>query len=183
MKTLGLQGIVRAEGIRTTVAAKDSNRAGGLLDRDFTAAEPNRIWVMDYTYVHCWTGFVYVAFIVDVFAREIVAWNAAKTKTVELVITPPRIALWQRDCEGHRPVPGELICQSYPHQGLPRHRTIADIEYATVGWFDWYNNRRLHGSFAMMTPMEFEDAHNATLNREPHPIWKRHQTPGDSVKT
>jgi putative transposase len=49
------------------------------------------------------------------------------------------------------------------------YRTIADVEYATAGWVDWYNNRRLHGSLAMMTPVEFEQAHYATLNREPQP--------------
>ena len=88
MRTLGLQGIRRAKGIRTTIPAKDGRRAGDLLDRDFTAAAPNRTWVMDFTYVRCWAGFVYVAFVVDVFAQRIVAWNAATTKDVDLVDDP-----------------------------------------------------------------------------------------------
>jgi len=48
-------------------------------------------------------------------------------------------------------------------------KTIADVEYATAGWADWYNNRRLHGSLGMMTPVEFEQAHYATLNQEAQP--------------
>lgn len=62
MRALGLQGVRRSKGIRTTVPAKDGTRAGDLLDRDFTAQAPNRTWVMDFTYVRTWVGFVYVAF-------------------------------------------------------------------------------------------------------------------------
>ncbi len=92
MRTLGLQGIRRSKGTRTTIPAKNGTRAGDLLDRDFTADAPNRTWVMDFTYVRCWTGWVYVAFVVDVFAQKIVAWNAATTKDVDLVMTPIRMA-------------------------------------------------------------------------------------------
>lgn len=109
MRSLGLQGIRRSKGIRTTIPAKDGKRAGDLLDRDFTAEAPNRTWVMDFTSVRTWVGFVYVAFILDCFAQKIVAWNVAPTKTVELVDVPLRMALWQRDREGHPVVRGELI--------------------------------------------------------------------------
>lgn len=85
MKLFGLQGVRRSKGIRTTIPAKDGKRAGDLLDRDFTAEAPNRTWVMDFTYVRTWVGFVYVAFILDVFAQKIIAWNVAPTKAVELV--------------------------------------------------------------------------------------------------
>lgn len=64
---------------------------------------------MDFTYCRTWAGFVYVAFILDVFAQKIVAWHVATTKVVELVDVPLRMALWQRDREGHPIVPGELI--------------------------------------------------------------------------
>jgi len=109
MRTLGLQGVRRSKGIRTTIRAKDGRRAGDLLDRDFTAVAPNRTRVMDFTYCRTWAGFVYVAFIVDVFAQKIVAWNAATTKAVELVDVPLRMALWQRSRKGHPVVRGELI--------------------------------------------------------------------------
>jgi len=109
MRSLGLQGIRRSKGIRTTIPAKDGKRAGDLLDRDFTAEAPNRTWVMDFTYVRTWVGFVYAAFILDVFAQKIVAWNVAPTKAVELVDVPLRMALWQRGREGNPVVRGELI--------------------------------------------------------------------------
>ena len=109
MRTLGLSGVRRDKGIRTTIPAKDGTRAGDLLDRDFTAAAPNRTWVTDFTYVRTWAGFTYVAFIVDVYAQRIVAWHAATTKQTDLVMIPLRMALWQRDREGHPTIAGELI--------------------------------------------------------------------------
>ena len=66
MRTLGLSGVRRDKGVRTTIPAKDGTRAGDLLDRDFTAAAPNLVWITDFTYVRTWAGFTYVAFIVDV---------------------------------------------------------------------------------------------------------------------
>ena len=109
MRFLGLQGIRRGKAARTTIPGKGGHRAGDLLDRDFTADAPNRTWVMDFTYVRTWAGFGYVAFILDVFAQKIVAWNASTSKVVDLVDVPLRIALWQRDRDGHAVVPGELI--------------------------------------------------------------------------
>jgi transposase InsO family protein len=72
-------------------------------NRDFTAAGPNRTRVTNFTYVRTWAGFTYVAFIVDVYAQRIVAWHAATTKQTDLVMIPLRMALWQRDREGHPP--------------------------------------------------------------------------------
>ena len=100
MRTLGLSGVRRDKGIRTTIPSKDGKRAGDLLDRDFTAPAPNRVWVTDFTYCRTWAGWVYVAFIVDVFAQRIVAWHAATNKETELVMVPLRMALWERDREG-----------------------------------------------------------------------------------
>jgi putative transposase len=112
MHVLGLSGVRRGKGIRTTIPAKNGKRAGDLLNRDFTAAAPNRTWVTDFTYVRCWAGFVYVAFILDVFAQRIVAWHASTSKSTELVMTPLRMALWQRDREGHSASSEQLICHS-----------------------------------------------------------------------
>ena len=218
MRTLGLVGVRRDKTTRTTIPAKDGIRAGDLLNRDFTAPAPNRVWVTDFTYVRTWAGFCYVAFIVDVFAQKIVAWHAATSKATDLVMVPLRMALWARDREGHRPAPGQLICHSdagsqYTSVRLTEHlalaeirpsigtvgdaydnalmetinglyqaeatrttvfhagpyKTLADVEYATAGWVDWYNNRRLHSSLGNVPPVEFEQAHYAALNREPQP--------------
>jgi putative transposase len=68
--------------------------------------------VTDFTYVRSWAGFGYVGFIVDVFAQKIVAWHAATSKTTGLVMTPLRMALWQRGREGRPTQPGELIHHS-----------------------------------------------------------------------
>ena len=112
MRILDHQGIRRAKGVRTTVPAKDGTRAGDRLNRDFAAAAPNAKWVMDFTYCRTWSGFVYVAFIVDCFAQRIVGWHAATTKTAELVLTPLRIALWDRDRAGQAPQPWQLTAHS-----------------------------------------------------------------------
>lgn len=109
MRAHDLSGIRRSKGLRTTIPAKDGKRAGDLLDRNFTAAAPNRTWVMDFTYVRAWSGWVYVAFVVDVYAQRIMAWHAASTKDVDLVMTPIRMATWQREREGHPVEPGQLI--------------------------------------------------------------------------
>jgi putative transposase len=112
MRTLGLSGVRRDKGIRTTIPAREGKRASDLLDRDFTAGAPNRVWVTDSTYVRTWAGFVYGAFIVDCFAQRIVAWHASTSKVTDLVMIPLRMALWQRGREGHTASPGELIHHS-----------------------------------------------------------------------
>ena len=61
----------------------------------------------------------------------------------------------------------ECIRTTVFHAGA--YRTISDVEYATAGWVDWYNNRRVHGSLGMLTPIEFETLHNEALTREPEP--------------
>jgi transposase InsO family protein len=113
MRALGLSGVRRDKGVRTTIPAKDGKRAGDLLDRDFTAPAPNRVWVTDFTYVRTWSpAWVYVAFIVDVFSQRVVAWHASTSKATDLVMTPLRMAIWQRDYEGNPVVPEDLIHHS-----------------------------------------------------------------------
>ena len=112
MRSLGLSGVRRDKGIRTTIPAKDGVRAGDLLNRDFTAPRPDHTWVMDFTYVRAWAGWVYVAFVVDVFSQRIVAWHAQTTKHVELVMLPLRMALRERGREGHPVHPEQLRAHS-----------------------------------------------------------------------
>jgi len=127
MRSLRLYGVRRDKGIRTTIAAKDGIRAGDLLNRDFTAAAPNRVWITDFTYVRTWAGFVYVAFIVDVYAQRIVAWHAAPTKATDLVMIPLRMALWQR---GHPTIAGQLIHHSDYAEPCVKPRNLG---FACVG--------------------------------------------------
>jgi putative transposase len=109
MAELGRNGIRRGKALRTTIPCKDADRPGDLLNRQFRAEAPNRIWVADFTYLRTWAGFSYVAFIVDVFAQRIVAWHAATDKRTDLVLTPLRIALWDRHRGGHPVQPGQLV--------------------------------------------------------------------------
>jgi transposase InsO family protein len=219
MRTLGRVGVRRGKAPRTTVPGRDGIRAGDLLNRDFTAAEPDRVWVTDFTYVRTWAGFAYVAFIVDVFAQRIVAWHAASSKVTELVMTPLRMALWARDRDGRPVTAGRLIHHSdagsqYTSIRFTEHlalegiapsigsvgdaydnalmesviglfktecirtrvfhdgpyKTVSDVEYATAGWVDWWNNRRLHGTLGLITPAEAEQAHYAALIPQEQPV-------------
>jgi putative transposase len=101
MGDLGRTGIRRGKAVRTTIPAKDADRPGDLLQRQFRAEAPNRVWVADFSYVRTWAGLSYVAFIVDVFAQLIVAWHVATDKRTDLVLIPLRIALWDRHRQGH----------------------------------------------------------------------------------
>jgi putative transposase len=111
MRDEQMSGVLRGRPIRTTIPAKDGIRAGDLLNRDFTAAAPNRAWVADFTYCRTWAGFVYVAFVIDCFSRAIVGWHAATAKTTPLVTTALRMGLWRRDHHGH-PVGDGLVHHS-----------------------------------------------------------------------
>jgi putative transposase len=96
MRALGLAGVVRGRRVRTTVPAADGARAADLLNRDFTADAPNTVWVADFTYVRTWAGFVYVAFIIDAYARRIVGWRASRTAHAGFVLDALEQALHDR---------------------------------------------------------------------------------------
>src|SRR5680860_373279 len=103
----GLQGVVRGGNApKTTQASQDSDRAEVLVDRDFKADRPNRLWVADFTYVATWSGFAYSAFLLDCFSRRIVGWRVARSMKTELVLDAIEMALWIRDREGDAPGPG-----------------------------------------------------------------------------
>jgi transposase InsO family protein len=96
MRALGLQGAVRGRTCRTTVGDDTAVRPADLVQRQFTATRPNQLWVADITYVATWAGFVYVAFVIDVFARRIVGWRVASTMRTDLVLDALEQALWSR---------------------------------------------------------------------------------------
>jgi putative transposase len=101
MRDMGLQGAVRGKKCKTTVADEESARPADLVNRDFTASRPNQLWVADLTYVATWPGFVYVAFVIDVFARMIVGWRASNSLRTDLALDALEQALWARgDTDG-----------------------------------------------------------------------------------
>ena len=79
MDEMGLEGVVRGRRFKTTVPEESAARPTDLVERNFTADRPNQLWVSDLTYVATWRGFVYVAFVIDVFSRRIVGWRASSS--------------------------------------------------------------------------------------------------------
>ncbi len=96
MRKLGLQGAIRGKKFKTTVTDESSARPLDLVDRDFNATRPNQLWVSDFSYVATWRGFVYVAFVIDVFARRIVGWRASTSLRTDLVLDALEQALYDR---------------------------------------------------------------------------------------
>ena len=96
MRELGLRGVRRGRHIRTTIPDETVPRPADLVQRYFYAPAPNRLWVADITYVRTWSGFAYVAFIIDVFSRSIVGWHVSRSLRTDLVLTTLEQALWTR---------------------------------------------------------------------------------------
>ena len=96
MRELGLSGVVRGKPKRTTVPDESAPRPADLVERDFGAAVPNRLWVADLTYVRTWCGFAYVAFIIDACSRYIVGWQASRSLRTDLALDALEQALWAR---------------------------------------------------------------------------------------
>ena len=107
MRRLGLQGVIRGKPIRTTVSDKATPCPLDRVNRQFHAARPNALWVSDFTYVSTWAGFVYVAFVIDVFARRIVGWKVSRSARTDFVLDALEQALHDR-----RPVRQALIHHS-----------------------------------------------------------------------
>jgi transposase InsO family protein len=196
MKKLGIQGIRRGVKCWTTVCDETLPRPADLVQRHFTADRPNQLWVADITFVATWSGFVYVAFIIDVFARYIVGWRVSRSLKTDLVLDALEQALWSRhDLEGliHHSDRGcqyvsirytdrladagiaasvgsvgdsydnalaETINGLYKtevihHQGP--WKNMEPVEYATLVWVDWFNNRRLLEPIGNIPPVELEN--------------------------
>lgn len=100
MKAMGLQGAVRGKTKRTTISSDQDHRPLDLVQRNFTAIRPNQLWVADFTYVATWTGWVFVAFVIDVFSRMIVGWRAATSMSAGLVLDALEQAIWARRITG-----------------------------------------------------------------------------------
>ena len=86
MRELGLQGVMRGRRFKTTIAADAMARPADLVKRTFSATRPNALWVADLPCVATWAGFVYVAFVIDVFARAIVGWRVSRSLRTDLAL-------------------------------------------------------------------------------------------------
>jgi putative transposase len=97
MREMGLTGAVRGRTwVTTTQSQPTIDRPGDLVDRNFTATRPNQLWVSDLTYVATWRGFVYVAFVIDVFARRIVGWRVSSSLVTDFVLDALEQAIYDR---------------------------------------------------------------------------------------
>ena len=96
MRSLGLQGVVRGSKRRTTISKGGADGPADLVRRQFSAIRPDQLWVADFTYVATWAGFVYVAFVIDVFSRRLIGWRVARSMHTDLVLDALEQALWSR---------------------------------------------------------------------------------------
>jgi transposase InsO family protein len=96
MRQMGLQGVIRGRLFKTTIPDGEALRPPDLVDRDFSATRPNELWVADLTYVATWRGFVYVAFVIDVFSRMIVGWRVSNSLRTDLALDALEQAIYSR---------------------------------------------------------------------------------------
>jgi putative transposase len=107
MRTMGLQGVVRGKKVRTTISNAAAPCPLDRVNRQFRGARPNALWVSDFTYVATWVGFVYVAFVIDAFARRIVGWRVSRSAHAGFVLDALEQALHAR-----QPIRGGLVHHS-----------------------------------------------------------------------
>ncbi|GLI03964.1 putative transposase for insertion sequence element IS986/IS6110 [Phytohabitans aurantiacus] len=100
MRAAGLRGLLRDKSPRTTRPAPETDRPRDLVKRDFTATAPNQLWVADLTYVRTSVGWVYAAFVLDVYSRMIVGWQVSTSLYTDLALDALKMALWRRQNQG-----------------------------------------------------------------------------------
>ncbi len=204
MRALGLRGVVRGRAFQiTTMADRSAAYPPDLVEREFRASGPNQLWVADLTYVATWAGFVYVAFVIDVFSHSIVGWRVSRSlrsdlaldaleqalhsrpRTDELVHHSDRgvqylsIRYTERLAEAGIERSGGSVGDSYDNAlaesviGLFKTevirrrgpwRNIEDVEFATLEWVDWFNNRRLLEPLGYLPPAEYEEIYYRSQN-------------------
>ncbi|MFS8050324.1 MULTISPECIES: IS3-like element ISRtr2 family transposase [Rhizobium] len=205
MRMMGLQGIIRGKPVKTTVSDKAALCPLDRVNRQFCAPAPNMLWLSDFTYVATWQGFVYVAFVIDAFARRIVGWRASRTAHAGFVLDALDQALHDRRPvhrgglihhsdrgvqyvsikyserlaeAGIEPSVGsvgdsydnalaETINGLYKAEVIHRRgpwRNFEAVEFATLEWVDWFNNRRLLEPIGNIPPAEAEERYYAMLD-------------------
>jgi putative transposase len=201
MKDLHLSGARRGKAFkRTTVADEGQHRPADLVNRRFVADRPNRLWVADLTYVKTFTGWVYVAFVIDVYSRTVVGWQTSTSLRSDLAIDALEMAIYarsDRDLDGlvHHSDRGVQylairyterlaeagVVNSVGSKGDSYDNALAEsfnglykteliyrrgpwknvdhVEWATLTYVDWFNNRRIHNEIGKIPPAEFEENH------------------------
>ena len=101
MRAAGLRGVSRSRGPRTTIAGSGPDRRPDLVERRFTADAPDRLWVADITYCRTFAGWVYAAFVLDVFSRRVVGWQLSRSLRTDLALDALNMGLWSRQRDGH----------------------------------------------------------------------------------
>ncbi len=205
MRKLGIRGVVRGKGYKTTIPDLLAERPMDLVERKFTALHPNQLWVADITYVATWRGVVYTALVIDVFARRIVGWRVWNSLRTDLVLDALEQALYSRTGteslvhhsdrgsqylsiryterlaeagiessvgsvgDSYDNALAESIIGLYKTEVIwPRGpwKNIAEVEYATLEWVDWFNNKRLLESIGNIPPAELEQAYYEQLESQ-----------------
>jgi len=195
MRAIGLQGAVRGRAFTTTTRDDGAARPSDLVNRDFVATRPNELWVADLTYVATWRGFVYVAFVIDVYARRIVGWRVSSSLRTDIALDALEQALYARPAIDHlvhhsdrgtqylsirytdrlaeagiEPSVGsvgdsydnalaESVIGLYKTEVIRRRgpwHHLEAVEFATLEWVEWFNNRRLLTSIGDVPPTEYE---------------------------
>lgn len=206
MKAMGLQGAVRGKKVITTNPDTSRPCPDDKVNRQFVATAPNRLWISDFTYVSSWTGMVYVAFVIDVFARRIVGWKVSTSMTTPFVLDALNQAICQR-CRGqakglihHSDRGSQYLAIKYTERladagidgsvgsvgdsydnamaesiiglfktevvkRLGPWKSVGHVEWETLKWVDWYNNRRLLEPIGYITPAQAEEAFYVNLTR------------------
>lgn len=195
MRRAGLCGVVRGRKKRTTFPGDVADRPLDRVHRQFVASRPDELWIADFTYVATWMGFVYVAFVIDVFARCIVGWRVSRSMQTDLVLDALEQALHARQVgnglihhsdrgvqylsiryserlkeagvkasvgttgDSYDNAMAETIIGLFKTEVIHARgpwRSMDAVEYATLEWVDWFNNRRLLESIGHVPPAEFE---------------------------
>ena len=146
MRQMGLKGVMHGKPVRTTISDKAAPCPADKVNRQFQAPRPNALWVADFTYVATWQGFVYVAFVIDAFARRIVGWRVSRTARASFVLDALEQALHDR-----RPVKGGGLV----------HHSDRGVQYVSIK----YTER--------LTEAGVEPAASATASTTP---WLRRST-------
>lgn len=143
MTELGLAGVVRGKVKRTTISDPKASKPHDLVNRNFRPRAPDRLWVADFTYVSTWSGWCYIAFVIDAYARRILGWSVATTMTSQLVIDAVEQAIWIRHRDG-KDLAGLIAHHDHGSQYVSLARTehldVAGIRPSTGAVGSSYDN-------------------------------------------